>query len=260
MDALYSLMDAQGVVSGGKDGVIIIWNRHLEQNKKFDIKMSIRKPVNPGIRSVCVREGKILLGTLGCEIFELDISENENDASLNAKCITQVSTFSNPFVQQFLTSAKGHCKGELWGLGVHPANQEFVSAGDDGNVCLWDAPTRKLLKTVNVGSKARSVSFSPDGRHIAVGMYNGSVGGRFWSLRRCLKRLQVSVWADDLTTNITIVECSKKWIQVLRYSPDGKTLAVGSHDRKIHLLNAPAYTKRAICKVSRMSKISGNDL
>jgi WD40 repeat protein len=37
---------------------------------------------------------------------------------------------------------------------------------------------------------------------------------------------------------------SKAWIQKLLYSPDGKTLAIGSHDGNIYLLNVLNYSRR----------------
>lgn len=33
----------------------------------------------------------------------------------------------------------GHGEGELWGLAVHPTNQQFVTASDDGSFRIWDA-------------------------------------------------------------------------------------------------------------------------
>lgn len=174
------------------------------------------KPFNCGVRSVCLREGKILVGTLGCEIFEIDLAQCDgSETTLSAECLVQ-----------------GHCKGELWGLDVHPRNQEFVTAGDDGSIRLWDAPNRKLLSITSMNSKTRALAFSPDGNHIAAGLYSGAV----------------QILSGDLKTKITALECSKKWIEVMRYSPNGKLLAVGSHDRKIYIFTAPEYTKKAICK------------
>jgi hypothetical protein len=42
-----------------------------------------------------------------------------------------------------------------------------------------------------------------------------------------------------LQTNV-----SKMWIQTMAYAPDGKTLAVGSHDGSIYLLSAVNYSRR----------------
>jgi WD40 repeat protein len=43
---------------------------------------------------------------------------------------------------------------------------------------------------------------------------------------------------------------AKKWGSVLHFSPDGKTLAFGSHDSRIYLYNTvkDVYSRRAICK------------
>jgi len=43
-------------------------------------------------------------------------------------------------------------------------------------------------------------------------------------------------------------KCPKRWIQTMKYSPEGSILAVGSHDRSIFLYDANAgYSHIATC-------------
>jgi WD40 repeat protein len=56
------------------------------------------------------------------------------------------------------------------------------------------------------------------------------------------------ILSESLDTIVVEVKCSSKQIQVLKYSPDGKTLAIGCHDQKIHLFDALSYKKRGECK------------
>ena len=41
----------------------------------------------------------------------------------------------------------GHGEGELWGLAVHPQQDKFVTASDDGTVRYWD-----IVNKVSIGS------------------------------------------------------------------------------------------------------------
>jgi len=45
---------------------------------------------------------------------------------------------------------------------------------------------------------------------------------------------------------------SKEWIEVVRYSPDGSKLAVGSHDNNIYIYDVNnGYSLSAVCKAHR---------
>ena len=72
MNALYALSGGQGIVSGGKDGKVILWDRCLEVLNVFDMNKVQPKPFSSCVRSVCMRDGKVLVGTQAAEIFELD--------------------------------------------------------------------------------------------------------------------------------------------------------------------------------------------
>jgi WD40 repeat protein len=135
---------------------------------------------------------------------------------------------------------EGHYKGEAWGLAVHPTEQVFASSGDDGMIKVWDASSRKPFVdsktrakyTVNVGSKARAIAYSPDGAHLAVGLYSG----------------HVHAYTHDLAKKLRITKCGTDWIQDMKYSPNGSMLAVSSHNNSIYLLNAPSYEMKCVCK------------
>ncbi|GIW81457.1 MAG: hypothetical protein KatS3mg105_3264 [Gemmatales bacterium] len=81
---------------------------------------------------------------------------------------------------------------------------------------IWDIAGRKRL-AVLAGHKAAvmSVSFSPDGKTIVTGSWDGSA--RLW----------------DLETQSEIQRFSGKWKQVkcVTFSPDGSKLLVASDDR-----------------------------
>ena len=102
--------------------------------------------------------------------------------------------------------------------------------GDDKTVRVWDIATRKLLRMAKLDTYARACAYSPDGTKLAVGL-GGTVKGRG---KQKFDGKFVILHPDDLEL-IHEARDSKKWIQELKFSLDGNTLAVGSRDNKIYL-------------------------
>lgn len=223
----------QLVFSGGSDGKICTWNAQLECIKAFDIAhiagSAGLKPslTSTKIQSLQVRDGRILISTAGGEICEII-------ESLTAAA-TANSTGASSSGSRFLVHVRGHSKGELWGLDVHPSKIQFATAGDDGCIRLWDAPTRSLLAlhVWKSGGLPRAVAFSYDGNHIAAGSTDG----------------KVRILTSTLDTVVLEWKCSLlRGVQVLKYSPDGNWLAVGCHDQRVHIFDAHTYKKHGECR------------
>jgi microtubule-associated protein-like 6 len=223
VNALYCVDGPEGgLVTGSRDGKVRLWNSALEPGALFEI--GGLGGVLSSVRSVCwdVDQNKILVGTAGSEVYE--ISANDG-ADLHL----------GPLVQ-------GHCADELWGLASHPFSAEYCTVGDDATVRIWNATTLKLERMVKLDTMARTVSYSPDGTLIVIGL-GGDVGrgknkkdGAFVVLNEA-----------DLTVAYETRD-SKEWISVVRFSPDGKTIAVGSTDKGIYLYNAEDFASKGKCK------------
>lgn len=74
----------------------------------------------------------------------------------------------------------------------------------------------QVIKVIQTAGKARSVAFSPDGEHLAVGVATGGV--QVFTFHPRLQQIHWAVPARDA-------------VCVLAYSPDGRYLAAGSHDQ-----------------------------
>ncbi|GLY97534.1 hypothetical protein [Actinoplanes sp. NBRC 103695] len=93
-----------------------------------------------------------------------------------------------------------------------------VSVGDDGQVRVWDATTRKSTVLPGPAGSTRSVAASSDGRHVAAAGRDSTV--RIWD-----------VTGDAPATVLRGHEGGLVWRVV--FSPDGRYLASGGSDGKI---------------------------
>ena len=213
-------MAREGVISGGRDGIVIIWDRTLTELKRFDIKTLPSSPragptVLPcGVQSVCVSENQILVATNGASLIVF----SSDDEIVNESDTNSVIT--------------GHFSGETWGLARHPSKAEFVTCGDDKTVRRWDSAHQRVVTTVMLESKARAVAYAPDAAHIAVGLFSG----------------RVEIFDSDLSEKVKGISVCREWIQDLKYSPDMKHLAVSSHDNHIYIYDRKTYMRTAIMK------------
>ena len=136
---------------------------------------------------------------------------------------------------------EGHCEGEAWGLHVH--QDHFISTGDDNQILVFNFRKRvlehKAVINENPGSDreagvgastlshlppnqcARAIGFNQGNWDVAVGCNDGIV--------------QIRESFDQLSTCKYTLTDSNEWVEVLEYSPDGRFLAVGSHDNNIYI-------------------------
>jgi microtubule-associated protein-like 6 len=140
---------SNGCVSGSKDGHIKVWSRKMIPLSDFD--MNDVKPAvqNPSVRSICwdIAEDRLLVGTKGGEILE--ISRLTNETSL----VTE-----------------SHFENELFGLSLHPIKNDLVAtAGEDRTVRIWNLTTRQVDAKVFLDAPLHSITYSYDGKLIAVG-------------------------------------------------------------------------------------------
>ena len=180
---------AENLVTGGSDGFIHLLAADYAKVKSFDLTLHSS---NFGVRAIDVRDGTLVAGTRGCEIFLI----SDDQVSL---------------VQQ------GHYDGELWGLAVSPSSLEFVTSGGDKTLRLWDIPTGKMVKSTGPQSvDLRAVDWAPNGNWIVSGHVNASIS-LFSSSLDSLHSLASSFKGKDC------------WIEDLKFSPDSSKIAFGSH-------------------------------
>ena len=147
---------------------------------------------------------------------------------------------------------QAHFTGEITGLAAHPSKPLVVSVGDDGAVRVLNWKDKSFIQSRVLGEAASSVACSPSypdssfagvteagkAEHIAVGLHSGE-----------LRILSMSSLEDvsGLVRDYGTVRCQEHstsrqgtGIHALRYSPDGKWLALGAGDALLDIYNVVA--------------------
>ena len=157
----------------------------------------------------------------GCELYELAVSDGSD---VNAGALIRGHDANLP----------------LYGLASHPTRNEFVTAGDDGSVRIWDIETHKCLRMCYLkGAGIRCVTYSPDGTKLCVGTGTPNETTKYDGTFRVINEqtLQVMYESKD----------AEGWVTDVLWSPEGDTLAVASADGNIYLYNNDDYAIKGRC-------------
>jgi len=198
------------IVTSGKDGQLITWDEHFVKKSSVNLGSSAK--------AIDINEsGKIVVGLKNGNIVEVDGTDVK-------------------------TLMKSHCDGELWGLDICPQTGLVITTADDNKILVTDPKTRKVVNEGIINEKhgekakihgactlssfppnqcSRAVAVNSSNGHVAIGVNNGE--------------LHIRAGLKDLKKSIADKKDAKEWIEVLRYSPCGKFLAVGSHDDSIYV-------------------------
>jgi microtubule-associated protein-like 1/2 len=119
----------------------------------------------------------------------------------------------------------------------------FVTGGDDCWLCMWNADTKKLVVRTRCKAPIRSISVHPNGQLLMVGMVGGGVAlyacDTSNTAAKAVKSAGKSAGAFQRATEfiyeVTLTERAARRdciedISDVKFSPNGKMVAVASHD------------------------------
>jgi len=159
--------------------------------------------------------GRVLVGTVCNEIYEVDF-----DSAEPPMCYMQ-----------------GHYD-ELWGLATHPSKLEFCTAAEDRTLRVWDLATRTMKAMAKLQGPGRCASYSPDGLMIAVGLGAGGKTKGSSSTQHDGKWLVLE--SEDLNLVASPPQVRTQRISDIKFSPDGRWVAVGCADNNIDIYSVSA--------------------
>ncbi|GAB6020327.1 Echinoderm microtubule-associated protein-like 5 [Chamberlinius hualienensis] len=208
--SICAMKDGSFVSGGGKDRRLREWGSKLQPTSNYyDFSDMVG-----AVRTIAQGKGNfILVGT-------------------TKNCILQGTVYMG-----FQTCVQGHTE-ELWGLAIHPNQSQFVTAGQDGYIHLWDTMSHSVVWSYEIKERAQAAAFSPNGNVLVMTTTTGK-----WFALDAETREIYSQHVDGIES-----------IDVVRFSPDGNYLALGSHDNNIYI-----YQVEDQChKYSRVGRCAGH--
>jgi WD40 repeat protein len=226
----------KALVTAGKDGKIKLWSVFMQPMFELNLAktketmvdeyystLSFQSGKSPSIRALAATvDGRTLaVGTSSSEVFEIDISQTQAVAAASAKLVIQGHAAA-------VDPRTGKDIGEVWGLCMHPNKPKFATVGEDRTLRIWSLKEKRMTSHKRLPGAGRSVAWHPTAEHVACGTTNGKVTVIDLSNNSVVASVNVNVNADD-ETGAPITN--------LRYSPDGKFLAVACQDGQLRILD-----------------------
>ncbi|XP_032881456.1 echinoderm microtubule-associated protein-like 4 isoform X4 [Amblyraja radiata] len=251
------------VLTGDSGGIMLIWNRTTVESTQgkapkgvYQISKQI-KAHDGSVFTLCqMRNGMLLTGG-GKDrkvilwdhslVAEREIEVPDQFGAIRAVAEGKGDQFligtSRNFILRgtfndgFQVEVQGHTD-ELWGLATHPFKDLFLTCAQDRQVCLWNSVDHTLEWSKILDEPGHCAEFHPSGVVVAIGTHSG----RWFVLDAETKDL-VSIHTDG-----------NEQLSVMRYSPDGNYLAVGSHDNFVYIYTVAENGR----KYSRQGKCTGH--
>uniref|UniRef100_G1NT57 EMAP like 3 n=1 Tax=Myotis lucifugus TaxID=59463 RepID=G1NT57_MYOLU len=234
------------ILTGDSEGNILTWGRSLSDSKtpgrggaKETYGIVAQAHAHEGsIFALCLRRDGTVLSGGGRDrrlvqwgpglvaLQEAEIPEHFGAVRAIAERLgsellvgtTKNALLRGDLAQGFSPVIQGHTD-ELWGLCTHPFQNRFLTCGHDKQLCLWDGEGHALAWSIDLKETGLCADFHPSGAVVAVGLNTGR-----W--------LVLDTETREIVSDVTD---GNEQLSVVRYSPDGLHLAIGSHDNMIYI-------------------------
>ncbi|NEO86586.1 MAG: WD40 repeat domain-containing protein [Spirulina sp. SIO3F2] len=205
--------DDQTLISGSSDGLIKYWS--LEEGALFK-SFEAHKT---GVLSLALSP------------------DNQAIASGSTNGLIKIWDFSDAKLRK---SWQAHDRN-VHDLDIALDNKTILSAGLDGTIRFWDLSTGQLIHTLDVfEDSVFSFDLSPDNRFLAAGSTTGVV--KIYEFQRpnqlndSDKANKSSNWKEVKLIKTVEISSTPKPVDVLKFSPDSKTLAAAGENGTITII------------------------
>jgi WD40 repeat protein len=237
--------DGQWVASAGADRTVRVWRATGRQD------VAVLHGHMEAVKGVAFAADGRNLASLSVEDLRLGVGDD-------------TVRIWNLDSEATLPVLRGHTS-YVYPVAFSPDGRWLASGGWDGKVCLRDAVTGELCKTLPHPDYVHSLAFLPDGPWLVTGSY-GDDRLRIWDLAtaRLLRKIpgpgrnfrsltvspdgrRVAAWADGPQLRVCDLRSGEQLFAAagrsLAYSPDGRWLAVvwAEDENTVVLLDAQTY-------------------
>jgi WD40 repeat protein len=210
------------LISTGKDFKVTV---HSASKGQFEYLRQIPLQHQSMASSIDYMQGKILVGHDNGRICTVDVNGGEH-----------------------ITQNVSHHDGESWGLEVIIKKGTFLTCADDNEFHEYSIRNKKHIRSGKIWTKemnngnsyetkkikstastlcdypayqqGRAIAYSGNHNHVAVSNNHGDIFVYDYS---------------DFSVRIATLLHPREWCEVMKYSPDGKFLAVGAHDDTVYI-------------------------
>ncbi|XP_078666344.1 echinoderm microtubule-associated protein-like 2 isoform X5 [Branchiostoma floridae x Branchiostoma belcheri] len=219
------LMMKNFLLTAGRDGMVYAfpWGKNME-HMGFSASLQVPR-IEGGIRMQCVTgDGSVLLlGTTVNSILSVSLT--------SAVCpLLGASLDKDVVTQGHFDDVKAICPQPS-----HAAPGQFLTAGNDGTVCMHDSESHSLQwKYVIKGATIQCADFYHPGSlpRVALGTKDGSV-----------IVLEVNDM-DEVSEMCRASKTARGRITVIKICPDGERIAVGCQDGSVQILQLTDYCSK----------------
>ncbi len=188
------------VVASSRDGSLVV-------SGDFDGKLRINRSGAGGVKEFDAHPGGVLHVALSPDETKVLTTGCDNTAKL-----------WNAATGELVQTLDGHSGWVTDGVFL-PSGERIVTASFDAQLKLWSAATGELLKSLSQPELPHCLAVSPDGRHIAAGLRDGSV--RLYD-------------PEHLVENARLVGHTDR-VRDLVFTPDSQHIVSGSYDRTMRM-------------------------